>query len=45
MARTKATPAERDLKALIAELAASGIDIDAMPPVMNSRSSWRPCWA
>ena len=37
MARTKATPAERDLKALIAELAASGIDIDAMPPVMNSQ--------
>jgi hypothetical protein len=37
VARTKTTPAERDLKDLIAELAASGVDIDAMPPVMNTQ--------
>ena len=36
MARTRRTPAERDLKDLLAELATTGVDIDAMPPVMNT---------
>ena len=36
MARPRTTPADRDLKDLLAELATAGIDIDAMPAVMNS---------
>jgi hypothetical protein len=36
VAQTRTTPAERELNALLAELAATGIDIDAIPPVMDT---------